>query len=155
MGEFYKFDAVRALLSERGKSRLLIVFFVAASFSLLFFSSVRPQAAASGRDAQGPYRGQSQEEAMAKSVGCISCHTATDEPTMHPSKGVHLGCTDCHGGNNSVAIAAGVVPISPEYQTAKEKAHVQPRDSFFKNRTTLPEGAYTRWLKESPALRSL
>jgi hypothetical protein len=150
MGEFYKFDAVRALLSQRGKSLLLIVFFVAASFSLLFFSSVRPQAVASGQDEQGPYRGQSQEEALAKSAGCMSCHTATDEPTMHPSKGVHLGCTDCHGGNNSVAVAAGTSPTSPEYQGAKEKAHVQPRDSFFKNRTTLPERAYTKWLKESP-----
>ena len=150
MGEFFKSAAVRALTSERVISRLLILFFVAGSFSLLFFSSVRPQAAASGQDAQGPYRGQSQEEAMAKSTGCISCHTASDEPTMHPSKGVHLGCTDCHGGNNSVEVAAGTSATSQEYQSAKEKAHVQPRDSFFKNRTTLPEGAYTKWLKESP-----
>ncbi len=150
MGEFFKSAVVRALTSERGISRLLILFFVAGSFSLLFFSSVRPQAAASGQDAQGPYRGQSQEEAMAKSTGCISCHTASDEPTMHPSKGVHLGCTDCHGGNNSVEVAAGTSATSQEYQSAKEKAHVQPRDSFFKNRTTLPEGAYTKWLKESP-----
>jgi hypothetical protein len=150
MGECFKSAAVRALASERGKSRLLILFFVASSFSLLFFSSVRPQAEASGQDAQGPYRGQSQEEAMAKSTGCISCHTASDEPTMHPSKGVHLGCTDCHGGNNSVLAAAGTSATSQEYQSRKEKAHVQPRDSFFKNRTTLPEGAYTKWLKESP-----
>jgi hypothetical protein len=150
MGVFFKSGAIRALSSEGGKSRLLIGFFAAASFSLLFFSSVRPQAAASAQDAQGPFRGQSQEEAMAKSAGCVSCHTVTDEPTMHPSKGVHLGCTDCHGGNNSVAVAAGVSPSSPEYQRAKEKAHVQPRDSFFKNRTALPEGAYTKWLKESP-----
>jgi hypothetical protein len=150
MRGFFKSGAVRALSSERAKSRLLIGFFAAASFVLLFFGSVRRQAAASAQDAQGPFRGQSQEEAMAKSSGCISCHTATDESTMHPSKGVHLGCTDCHGGNNSVVIAAGTSPTSAEYQGAKEKAHVQPRDSFFKNRTTLPEGAYTKWLKESP-----
>ena len=150
MRGFFKSGAVRALSSERAKSRLLIGFFAAASFVLLFFGSVRRQAAASAQDAQGPFRGQSQEEAMAKSSGCISCHTATDESTMHPSKGVHLGCTDCHGGNNSVGIAAGTSPTSAEYQGAKEKAHVQPRDSFFKNRTTLPEGAYTKWLKESP-----
>jgi hypothetical protein len=149
MALFFRSGVVRTLASECGRARLLIAFFVAASFSLLFFGSVRPQAAASGQDSQGLYRGQSQEEAMAKSTGCISCHTATDEPTMHPSRGVHLGCTDCHGGNNSVAVAAGVAPASPEYQAAKERAHVQPRDSFFKNRTTLPEGAYTQWLKES------
>ena len=150
MAVFFKSGVVRVFSGERGKSRLLVVFFLALSLSLLFFGSVRPQAAASALDAQGPYRGQSQEEAMAKSTGCISCHTATDEPTMHPSKGVHLGCTDCHGGNNSVVVAAGVSPASPEYRTVKEKAHVQPRDSFFKNRSTLPEGAYTKWLKESP-----
>ncbi|HTB92498.1 MAG TPA: hypothetical protein VK728_06680 [Candidatus Sulfotelmatobacter sp.] len=150
MPVFSELGVIRALSSERGKSRLLIVFFVAASLSLLLFSSIRPQAAAFTQDAQGPFRGQSQEEATAKSTGCMSCHTTTDEPTMHPSKGVHLGCTDCHGGNNSVVVAAGVAPTSPEYQGAKEKAHVQPRDSFFRNRTTLPEGAYTQWLKESP-----
>ena len=150
MSEFYKSGAVHALCSERGKSCLLIGLFVAASFSLLFFSLVRPQAVASAQDAQGPFRGQSQEEATAKSTGCLSCHTATDEPTMHPSKGVHLGCTDCHGGNNSVVVPVGVSATSPEYQGAKGKAHVQPRDSFFRNRTTLPEDEYTKWLKESP-----
>ncbi|HXR33828.1 MAG TPA: hypothetical protein VN830_08980 [Verrucomicrobiae bacterium] len=94
-------------------------------------------------------RGQSQEEADHKSSGCISCHTATDEPTMHPSRGVHLGCADCHGGIVSVSVASGTAPNSPEYNAAKEKAHVQPRQAFFKNRTAIPELAYTEWLKES------
>jgi hypothetical protein len=94
-------------------------------------------------------RSQSQEEADRKSAGCISCHTSTDEPTMHPTKTVHLGCTDCHGGNSSVAAAYGATPNSSEYKSVKEKAHVQPRDPSFKNRTTLPERTYTKWLKES------
>jgi hypothetical protein len=149
MGVFFTFRVIRVLSSERGKSRLLIGFFAAMSFSLLFFGSIRPQAAASAQDGQASFRGQSQEEAMAKSAGCVSCHTATDEPTMHPSKGVHLGCTDCHGGNNSVSVAVGVLPTSAEYQAAKEKAHVQPRDPVFKYRSALPEDAYTKWLKES------
>jgi len=106
-------------------------------------------AAAAAQEPQNPVRGQSQEEADRKSSGCISCHTATDEPTMHPSKGVHLGCTDCHGGNVSVSVASGTAPFSPEYKAAKEKAHVQPRQAFFKNRTTIPERAYAEWLKES------
>jgi hypothetical protein len=139
----------RKLRGERGKSRLLIVCFCAMSFSLLLFGLYRPEIKALAQDPQGSFRGQSQEEAAAKSSGCTSCHTATDEPTMHPSKGVHLGCTDCHGGNNSVSVAAGTSPTSPEYLQAKEKAHVQPHDAFFKNRTALPEGAYTKWLKES------
>src|SRR6267143_237907 len=53
------------------------------------------------------FPGQSQEEADNKSSGCVSCHTTTDEPTMHPTKTVHLGCTDCHGGNSSISIARG------------------------------------------------
>jgi hypothetical protein len=128
--------------------RLLILLFLGASFFLLALACRRPQALA--QDQQGSFRGQSQEAAMAKSTGCLSCHTATDEPTMHPSRGVHLGCTDCHGGDNSVSVGPGTSPRSPAYQAAKEKAHVAPRDSFFKNRTVLPERAYAHWLKESP-----
>ena len=95
-------------------------------------------------------RGQSPEEATRKSSGCISCHTATDEPTMHPTKTVFLGCTDCHGGNSSISVAVGTAPNSAEYNAAKEKAHVQPRDPSFNDRSALPERTYTKWLKESP-----
>jgi hypothetical protein len=95
------------------------------------------------------FRGQSQEGADRKSVGCISCHTSSDEPTMHPTKTVHLACTDCHGGNSSIRIATGVAPNSAEYHAAKEKAHVQPRDSSFKDRSKPPERVYTKWLQES------
>src|SRR6266851_2524089 len=94
-------------------------------------------------------RGQSQEEADRKSSGCVSCHTSTDEPTMHPTKTVHIGCTDCHGGNSSASIASGAPPNTPEYNSAKEKAHVLPRNPFFKDRSVLPERAYTKWLAES------
>src|SRR5262249_749722 len=62
---------------------------------------------------------------------------------------VHLGCTDCHGGNSSIAIAGGIAPNSAGYKAAKEKAHVQPRNAAFKNRATLPERTYNLWLKES------
>ncbi|MGC1418085.1 MAG: hypothetical protein WA817_22545 [Candidatus Acidiferrum sp.] len=95
-------------------------------------------------------RGQSPEEATRKSSGCISCHTTTDEPTMHPTKTVFLGCTDCHGGNSSISVAAGMAPNSAEYNAAKEKAHVQPRNPSFKGRSALPERTYTTWLQESP-----
>src|SRR5580704_61032 len=95
-------------------------------------------------------RGQSQEEAARKSSGCVSCHTSTDEPTMHPTKTVFLGCTDCHGGNSAISVVSGAAPNSTEYHAAKEKAHVQPRDPSFKDRSALPERTYTRWLEESP-----
>src|ERR1700730_5153546 len=97
-----------------------------------------------------PVRGQSQEQAARQSSGCISCHTSSDEPTMHPTKTVFLGCTDCHGGNSSVSVVSGAMPNSREYHAAKERAHVQPRDPSFKDRSALPERTYTRWLKESP-----
>ena len=92
--------------------------------------------------------GQSPEDAQRKSAGCISCHTSTDEPTMHPTKTVRLGCTDCHGGNASITVASSVAMNSPEYNAAKERAHVQPRDPELRQRPGR-ERLYTKWLKES------
>jgi len=126
---------------------LLPLVFVLSSLLLLFLGSRTSLRAADSP--QTSFRGQSQEEADRKSAGCITCHTATDEPTMHPSKAVHLGCTDCHGGDSSAAVTLGTQPNSPEYAAVKEKAHVQPRDPAFKNRSAIPERAYTKWLKES------
>ncbi len=40
---------------------------------------------------------QTAAEAHAKSVGCIHCHKNTHD--MHGKPSMHLGCTDCHGGN--------------------------------------------------------
>src|SRR5713101_6202856 len=126
---------------------LLVLCVSALSFFFALHASSEPPARAP--QASDPFRGQSQEEADRKSFGCISCHTSTDEPTMHPTKTVALGCTDCHGGNSSVSVASGVAPNSPEYNSAKQKAHVQPRDPSFKNRSAVPERAYTKWLAES------
>ncbi len=150
MPEYSQSSRLRALSGAGGRPRLLIMFLMIASFALLFLACYHSPTTAFAQDPQGPVRGESQEAAQAKSTGCMSCHTATDEATMHPSKGVHLGCTDCHGGNSSVAVAPGTLPASAEYQAAKEKAHVQPRDTFFKNHSAMPERAYVHWLKESP-----
>jgi len=149
MEGWHQFGSLHAFRGQQGRARALVIFFLAASFSLVFLASRESSAQVSPQEPQGPTRGESQEEAMARSAGCVSCHTATDEPTMHPSKGVHLGCTDCHGGNNSVVVVPGTSPSSAEYLAAKEKAHVQPRDAFFKNQTRVPERAYAHWLKES------
>ena len=43
----------------------------------------------------------------------------------------------------------GAARNSPGYLAAKEKAHVQPRDSAFRNRGAWPERAFTKWLQES------
>ncbi len=93
---------------------------------------------------------QPQQDADRKSAGCISCHTQTDEPTMHATGTVRLGCTDCHGGNADARIAAGVAATSPEYEQVKQQAHPQPRDPALANRSANPVRAYTQWLKESP-----
>src|SRR6267143_2811514 len=128
--------------------RTLSVLCVSAlSFVFAIRASSNPRAKIP--QASAPFRGQSQEEADRKSSGCISCHTSTDEPTMHPTKTVHLGCADCHGGNSSISIAPSAAPNSPEYNSAKQKAHVQPRDPSFRNHSKFAECAYTKWLKES------
>ncbi|MBZ5646956.1 MAG: hypothetical protein LAN37_07000 [Acidobacteriia bacterium] len=93
---------------------------------------------------------QPQEEADRKSAGCVTCHTATDEPTMHATRTVRLGCVDCHGGDTSARVEQGTAKDSASYGAVKEKAHVQPRrqrDRSFE----APVRAYTEWLKEDAA----
>src|SRR5262245_27869262 len=70
---------------------------------------------------------QTQAEADRKSAGGLSCHTTLDAPTMHLSPAVHLGCTDCHGGNASAHSPSGGPAGSTYYQQAKHQAHVQAR----------------------------
>ena len=132
----------------RSSVRNLSVLCVSA---LSFFFALRASSNLSAGALQeaAPFRGQFQEEADRKSSGCISCHTSTDEPTMHPTRTVHIGCTDCHGGNASISIAQGTGTHSSEYNSAKERAHIQPHDAVFRNRSALPERAYTKWLAES------
>jgi hypothetical protein len=139
---------------ERGGASLTALALVLASAGLVLFAE-RSRSAPGARmveqstPAQGEaVRQQSEEEVERKSAGCVSCHTATDEPTMHPTKTVHLGCADCHGGNADVRVAAGDAQNSPGYNAAKEKAHVQPRGEVFKRRSAVPERAFTAWLEE-------
>ena len=122
-------------------------FFFALYFAPVNHAGLKPGYAAMRGAASDPT--QSQEEVEGESYGCVSCHTSTDEPTMHPTRTVHLSCTECHGGNSAVSVASGTAPGSAEYNSVKEKAHVQPRNADFKSRASLPERAYTLWLKES------
>src|SRR5262245_53472385 len=70
---------------------------------------------------------QTAQTALAKSLGCASCHTATDHTTMHVNTGVILGCTDCHGGDAKVTASQGAAPTDAAYLSAKQSAHVLPR----------------------------
>jgi len=91
---------------------------------------------------------QAQADADRKSSGCLSCHAGIDEPTMHPTRTVRLGCTDCHGGDSGPNIASGVAKGSAEYEQAKLKAHVQPHDPEFARGSGQVQQAYTKWLRE-------
>jgi len=68
---------------------------------------------------------------------------------MHPTKTVHLGCTDCHGGDAAASIPPGTALNSAEYNSTKEKAHVQPREAGFRNAENRTERTFAKWLKES------
>ncbi len=90
---------------------------------------------------------QSQEEVDAKSAGCQCCHTATDSVTMHVSQSVHIGCTDCHGGDPNVRVPHDLDGKSAEYQSAKRRAHPHPK-VLASGKSANPVRAYTDWLKE-------
>lgn len=80
---------------------------------------------------------QTVDEAARKGAGCQSakCHVGI-EP-MHVSTAVHLGCTDCHGGNADV--------------TDKLQAHVSPRYPRFWPTSANPPRTYTLLNREDPA----
>jgi hypothetical protein len=94
---------------------------------------------------------QDQNEADRKSVGCVTCHTASDAKTMHASPVVVLGCTDCHGGSASIHKPDGV-ERGAAYDAARERAHVLPLypESWHYPSSANPERSYTLLNRESP-----
>ncbi|HET6518563.1 MAG TPA: hypothetical protein VFG47_01925 [Geminicoccaceae bacterium] len=97
-------------------------------------------------------RSQTPTEAVPKSDGCMTCHTATDQPTMHANPAVVLGCTDCHGGDAAVKAPAGLAEAHPDYRALVNEAHVQPRfpETWHHPDSANPEHSYTLLNKESP-----
>ena len=99
---------------------------------------------------------QSSADAVAKSVGCLDCHTATEQPTMHANPGVVLGCTDCHGGSASVRWIGpsdrATVNDDPKYAEARDAAHVLPMypGAWHYPSSANPERTYALLNKESP-----
>jgi hypothetical protein len=96
---------------------------------------------------------QTQAEANAKSLGCKTCHSASDEADMHTSPAVMLGCTDCHGGNANVELTDDrLKPRDPSYVALLRKAHVLPRYPQTWNwpSSANPKHAFTLLNKESP-----
>ncbi len=95
---------------------------------------------------------QTRAEVDAKSAGCISCHTNTDQLTMHRQPGILLGCTDCHGGQAEVMLPAGVTQKDAAYMATLERAHVLPRypDTWDWPSSANPEHSYALLNQESP-----
>jgi hypothetical protein len=90
--------------------------------------------------------GETPEEAMRRSVGCLDCHKGIED--MHNGV-ISLGCTDCHGGDAN-SRAQGAQKGSAPYEEAKKKAHVRPRFPERWKTSANPERAYTLTLEESP-----
>ncbi|RVT43616.1 LVIVD repeat-containing protein [Sphingobium algorifonticola] len=95
---------------------------------------------------------QTAAQVAAKSDGCYSCHVQTDEPSMHATPAVMLGCTDCHGGNASVRGDPALGFDHPDYAAARDKAHVLPTypESWHYPSSANPKRTYALLNREAP-----
>jgi hypothetical protein len=95
---------------------------------------------------------QTSAQVADKSNGCYSCHTKTDEPSMHATPAVMLGCTDCHGGNAGVTGDPSHGFNDPAYVAARDRAHVLPRfpRSWNYPDSANPKRSYTLLNREAP-----
>lgn len=95
---------------------------------------------------------QTAAQVAEKSAGCYSCHTRTDEPTMHSSPAVMLGCVDCHGGNAGVIGDPGKGFDDPDYVAARDRAHILPMypKSWNFPDSANPKRSYTLLNREAP-----
>ena len=87
-----------------------------------------------------------------KSAGCVSCHTDSDQKTMHASPAVLLGCTDCHGGDANVMGNNDWGWSDARYTDALAKAHVLPKypEAWHWPSSANPQRSYALLAKESP-----
>src|ERR1700730_7431427 len=115
--------------------------------ALLF--ALEHRSRAQSQSSQSSLLTQTQAEADRKTAGCVTCHVSTDEPTMHPTGTVRLGCVDCHGGDATASIATGTPKDSIAYERAKRQAHPQPRDAVYSRGSANVERPFAKWLHES------
>jgi hypothetical protein len=97
-------------------------------------------------------KSQSPAEVDRKNEGCMSCHTKTDQPSMHASDGVNLACVDCHGGDTTIVKPAQAKKGEKDYRAALDKAHVLPLypEKWKYPSSANPQHTYTLLNKESP-----
>lgn len=144
----------RAPPDRRGRAAAICFSAAAMMLMLVLFGarrSARAQAVQNNNSlANNLLIRQTQADADRKSVGCISCHVSVDEPTMHMTGTVRLGCVDCHTGSATVVVPAGAKPGSSEYENAKAKAHPTPKLPQLWESSANPVRANTDWLRENP-----
>ncbi|MBK5265018.1 MAG: hypothetical protein JJE34_07280, partial [Alphaproteobacteria bacterium] len=95
---------------------------------------------------------QTDADVAAKSSGCFSCHVQTDQPSMHATPAVKLGCVDCHGGDADVMGDANLAHDDPAYVATRNKAHVLPTypESWHFPSSANPKRSYALLNKEAP-----
>jgi len=95
---------------------------------------------------------QTPSAAERKTAGCMTCHTETDQKTMHNNPAVNLGCVDCHGGDASVERPDGSDQGDDVFDAAMQRAHVQPRfpEAWNGSDSATPKRTYTLLNKEAP-----
>src|SRR5580692_11486507 len=140
-----------ATARKRGAQRWLVVFFVLAggiAAALLLEGRSHAQSPA---QQQQSLLGQSQPDVDRKNTGCVSCHTATDEPSMHTTGTVRLACVDCHEGDATAVLPSGPQPGPAGYGQLKKRAHPQPTDSALAGVSGNPPRLYPKGLRENYA----
>jgi hypothetical protein len=132
-------------------SPLRILYFAAPAILLVLILpfAMEHRSIAQSQAAQPSLITQTQADADRKSAGCITCHVGVDEPTMHPTRTVRLGCTDCHGGDAAASLSAGTPKNSADYAQVEKTAHPQPNDLEFARGLANVPRPYTKWLHEN------
>ena len=110
------------------------------------------QAAFADQSTPTSLKGQSDADVEKSSAGCMSCHTTTDNRSMHTNPVVKLGCADCHGGDAGRMLPTGVARGTTEYRKVLDAAHVKPRYPVEWNypSSANPQRSYALLDKEKP-----
>ena len=142
---------IRSLALPRKLLAAAMLLLVPASVTLAAGGGEKPVQRIYAFTAPAP-QSQTPQQAASKSEGCLTCHTASDAPTMHTSPAVQLGCVDCHGGDPKVAGNSELPHTAPAYVAARDKAHVLPRfpQSWHWPSSANPKASYTLLNRESP-----
>jgi len=143
---------IAALSTRSIGSLLLLLACLLLPVAILYASDAEKPVARKYVEAPPAPMSQTAAQVASKSDGCYSCHKRTDEPSMHASPAVMLGCADCHGGNASVIGDPSHGFKDAGYVAARDKAHVLPRypHSWNYPSSANPKRSYTLLNREAP-----